>query len=254
MIVRGPGYELRFGDCLELLQEIATSSVDVSITDPPYGVTSLGWDIAPGQWLRLVGELLNASGSVWMFGSLRSIVEALAGEKVWRMAQDIVWEKHNGSNFHNDRFRRVHELAVHLYRGAWADVYKSPVMTHDATKRTVHRKGRPAHMGEIGEYRFESHNGGPRLMRSVIKVRSCHGAAVHPTQKPIGIVEPLIEYSSPPKGVVLDPFMGSGTTGVACLRMGRAFIGIEKDERHFETAVKRLEREAAQGKLFVEES
>ena len=152
----------------------------------------------------------------------------------------VLWRKHNGSVFHADRFRRVHEHVVQFYRGEWSAVYKKPVTTKDATSKTARRKGRPAHTGQIDGKAYLSHDGGPRLQRSVIEVRSCHGHAQHPTQKPVGIVTPLIEYSCPPDGVVLDPFAGSGTTLVAAKRLGRKAIGIEIEERYCEIAADRL--------------
>jgi len=80
-------------------------------------------------------------------------------------------------------------------------------------------------------------------MRSVIAVRSCHGYAVHPTQKPVGIVDPLIRFSCPPGGLVVDPFMGSGTTMRAAKDAGRPGIGIEIEERYCEIAARRMEQE-----------
>jgi len=105
----------------------------------------------------------------------------------WKLAQDIVWEKHNGSNSANDRFRRLHELALHFYRGVWREIPKEPQYTNDATARTVRRKKRPPHWGEIGESHYVSKDGGPLLMGSVIYAKSCHGYAVNETQKPEAI-------------------------------------------------------------------
>lgn len=77
-------------------------------------------------------------------------------------------------------------------------------------------------------------------MRSVLKVRSCHRSAIHKTQKPLGIVLPLVAYSVPRGGLVVDPFMGSGTTGIAAIHHGCKFIGIENDPQHFEAAKQRI--------------
>jgi site-specific DNA-methyltransferase (adenine-specific) len=95
-------------------------------------------------------------------------------------------------------------------------------------------------MGHIEAGHYVSQDGGPRLMRSVLAVRSCHGYAEHPTQKPIDLLTPLIEYSCPPGGLVLDPFMGSGSTLVAARQSGRRAIGIEIARGDCETAVARL--------------
>lgn len=187
---------------------------------------------------------------MWVFGSLRFFLEGRSEFEEWTLAQDIIWEKHNGSSFHADRFKRVHEHAVQFYRGEWSAVYKAPVTTPDATARAVRRKQRPPHTGHIEAGSYVSHDGGPRLMRSVIAVRSCHGEAEHPTQKPVGIIDPLLRYSCRPGGIVLDPFMGSGSTLVAAKSLGLRAVGIEINERYCEIAAKRL----SQGVLDLHEA
>jgi site-specific DNA-methyltransferase (adenine-specific) len=146
-----------------------------------------------------------------------------------------------------DRFKRVHEHIVQFYQGSWGKIYKAVVTTPDAVKKTARRKLRPAHMGQIERGAFLSLDGGPRLMRSVIAVRNCHGYAEHPTQKPVGILGPLIEYSCPKGGVVCDPFMGSGSTLCAAKDLGRLAIGIEKNRKYCEVAVRRLSQEVLFG-------
>lgn len=224
------------GDCREILPKIGP--VDVVVTDPPYGDTSLDWDSPVRGWLGLVD-----APQVWCFGSMRFWLEHGQEFASWTYGQEIVWEKHNGSSFHADRFKRVHELAVHFYRGVWGDLYHETPTTNDATERTLRRKQRPPHTGHIGASTYASEDGGPRLMRSVQYVRSEHGRAFHPTQKPLGILRPLIEYSCPPGGLVLDPCAGSGSTLVAARELGRKAIGIEINERYCEAAIVRLTQE-----------
>ena len=222
------------GDCREVLQDIVADCV---VTDPPYGETSLEWDKWQSGWLPMV-----QSSSMWCFGSLRMFMENATDFDGWKLAQDVIWKKHNGSNFHADRFRRIHEHALHFYRGKWSDVWKSVQVTMDAIARTVRTKSRPTHTGHIDATPYESKDDGPRMMTSVIEARSCHGYAVHPTQKPVAILGPLIEYSCPIGGIVLDPFMGSGSTLVAARDCGRRSIGVEADEKYCEAAAKRLQQ------------
>jgi site-specific DNA-methyltransferase (adenine-specific) len=233
------------GDSREILPQLPQASFDLVLADPPYGETSLAWDQRVAGWQALVRPLLKPSGSLWCFGSLRFFMAEgmAAGFAGWRLAQDLVWEKHNGSNFHSDRFKRVHENIAQFYPAGmrWTDVYKHPVYTLDATRRTIRRKQRPSHLGGIGAGHYIAEDGGPRLMRSVIYARSCHGYAIHKTQKPIPCLNPVLLYSCPPGGVVLDPFAGAGSTLVAAADQGLRAVGIEIREEACEQAVERLQ-------------
>lgn len=218
------------GDCRAVMRNEWESGIaDGCITDPSYGDTSLEWDKRCDGWIAEVARVLKPTASVWVFGSMRflSAVFIEMESAGFRYAQDIVWEKQNGTGFHNDRFRRVHEHAVQFYRGAWGDLFKDPQYTMDARPKVVRRKTRPTHTGHIDAGHYVSEDGGPRLVRSVIDVANEHGRAVHPTQKPLGILAPLISYSVPPGGLVIDPFMGSGSTGIAAEMLGRRWLGCE---------------------------
>jgi site-specific DNA-methyltransferase (adenine-specific) len=240
---------LILGDCRELMGWGATAAV--TLADPPYGETSLKWDRWQDGWVQAVRDHVQVGATLWCFGSFRMFLYH-GGDfwPDWNFAQDVVWEKHNGSSFHADRFKRVHEYATQWYRGAWGQVYKDPQTTNDATARTVRRKTRPTHTGHIENAAYTSHDGGPKLARSVMYVRSEHGHAIHPTQKPLGILEPLIRYSTKPGELVFDPFAGSCSTLVAAAECGRKAIGIEGDEEMCEKAALRL----SQGVLALEGS
>jgi site-specific DNA-methyltransferase (adenine-specific) len=237
------------GDCREILPALEPASVDLVVADPPYGTTKLEWDERDLTWLERCGMVLRPEGTVWCFGSMKTfMLQGRAIESLgWTVAQDLVWQKHNGSNFAADRFRRVHEHVVHLFRGRWDAVHKAPVMHMDHTrKRQIRRKGRPPHLGVTDpDHVYTAVDGGPRHELSVIEVRSCHGYAEHPTQKPIGILAPLIAYSCPPGGLVLDPTMGSGSTLVAAKQAGRRAVGIELEEKYCEIAARRVSQEMA---------
>ncbi|MGX9943098.1 DNA-methyltransferase [Bradyrhizobium denitrificans] len=219
------------GDCRDLMP--TQGPFDLILADPPYGDTSLAWDRRVDGWLRLACAALKPSGSLWVFGSLRCFM-ATAGQFTdagLRYAQEIVWEKQNGTSFHADRFKRVHELVAQFYRAdvPWSDVFNDVQTTPDATARTVRRKMRPPHTGHIDAGHYVSEDGGPRLMRSVIYARNCHGTAIHPTEKPSGLIEILIRTSCPQGGLVGDWFAGSGAAGEACRLSGRRYVGCEID-------------------------
>jgi site-specific DNA-methyltransferase (adenine-specific) len=224
---------LYLGDCREIAPQL--DRVDLVLTDPPYGQTSLKWDRWVDGWPSIA---LTLAPVLWCFGSFRMFVDRWKDFDCWKMSQEIVWEKHNGSSCANDRFRRKHELAVHFYDPAlkWKEIYKKPVTTPDAVAKTVRRKERPPHWGKIESSTYTSQDGGPRLMSSVIRHRSCHGYAIAPTQKPEGLLHPLIEYACPEGGTLVDLFAGSGSSLRAARFMGRRAIGIESDEAMCEKA------------------
>lgn len=246
--------QLYLGDCREVLPKLGVTA-DCIVTDPPYESTSLKWDRWPDGWLEVAASVTR---SMWCFLPVRQFAEPPyrgiefrgAG---WRLSQDLegeeedradhlVWEKHNGSGSAADRFKRVHEIACHWYRGDWGSGYHAVPTTPDATARTVRRKERPPHWGHMGEGHYTSEDGGPRLMRSVIRVRSMHGRAIHKTQKPGGLLEPMIEYACPPGGLVVNMFAGSGSTLVTARMMGCRSIGIEADEPQAERAAQWLDQ------------
>lgn len=213
---------------------------DCVIADPPYGETSLSWDRWPEQWPQTVA---GSASSMWCFGSMRMFLERRDEFETWKFGQDVVWEKHNGSGFAADRFNRVHEHAVHWYRGPWRAGYhatpKSFVGVDPRSRKNVSAsKDRGAHFGAVGGDTWT--DDGTRLARSVLKVRNMHKRAAHPTEKPIGILAPLVEYACPPGGLILDPFAGSGSTAVAARLTGRRTVLIEADERYCEAITRRL--------------
>lgn len=230
------------GDCRGLMA--AEGPFDLIIADPPYADTSLAWDRRVHGWLEVANTALKPTGSLWLFGSMRSFIgsaTAIARAR-FRYAQDIVWEKHNGSGFAADRFKRVHEHAVQLYRAdaPWGGVFNEVQTTADATARALRRKRGPTHTGNIEAAPYASEDGGPRLMRSVIPMRSMHGRAIHPTEKPSALLEILVRTSCPPDGLVGDFFAGSGAAGEACAMTGRRYVGCEIDAEMANAARARL--------------
>ena len=127
--------------------------------------------------------------------------------------------------------KRVHEHAVQFIGLlALGSVWNSVQTTPDAMARTVRRKTTPAHhLGRRAQSHYKSEDGGPRIMRSVIAIPSCHGHAIHPTEKPVNLLAILIRTSCPPRGVVGDFFAGSGAVGEACAATGRDYVGCEID-------------------------
>lgn len=227
--------QLFLGDCREVLPALGVTA-DCMVADPPYGETSLAWDRWPHGWLDVAATVTS---SMWCFGSLRMFLDRRGEFRRWKLSQDVIWEKANGTGFAADRFKRVHETVAHWYRGEWSaichDTPRDPYSGPDKHARA--RAGRGAHLGAIGPYRYE--DDGTRLARSVRFAPSVRGG-LHPTEKPAGILAPLISYACPPGGLVVDPFAGSGSTLDAARGSGRRAIGIEADEKCIEPAANRL--------------
>jgi len=226
---------LYHGDCREIVPTLGLTA-DCIVADPPYGETSLPWDRWPDGWPAAISD---AARSMWCFGSMRMFLAHVREFDFWRLSQDVVWEKPVGTGMAADRFRRVHEHALHWYRGSWADVqHDVPNEGVRKTPRTHLRRQKPTHQSDAVAVAYV--DDGRRLMRSVVPVGNLHGNAHHPTEKPVGILDPLIRYACPPGGTVLDPFAGSGSTAMAARMSGRKAILIEADERYCELIVKRL--------------
>lgn len=231
------------GDFRDLLPAVLAEhgEPDLTLTDPPYGETSLAWDRWPNGWPSLI-----PGRSMWCFGSMRMFLEhrdefTHAG---WKLSQDVVWEKHAGPGFATDRFNRVHEHALHWYSGPWEDIHHDTPRVHTGGKRTAVKR---AAMGAewYGERGTSMDvRDGTTFLRSVVYARSMHGKAINETEKPAGLVEHLVTYGCPPGGLVLDVFAGGCSTLVAARNSGRRAVGIELREEQCARAVEHRLRQA----------
>lgn len=233
------------GDCRDVIPALEGGGlvVDLAVADPPYAETSLEWDRWPGGWPELVATLTS---SMWCFGSARMFDTYGQDFDGWRLSQDLIWDKETASTGGTvDRFLRSHEHIRHYYRGPWGNIHHDAqkVVVPWATKgRRVNRSAtEKAWHGERGASQWE--DDGTRYMLTVLRVDNLVKSALHPTEKPTGVLLPLIAYGCPPGGLVLDPTCGSGSALAAARAIGRRSVGIEADERYCEIAAKRLAQE-----------
>ena len=228
--------QLYCGDFRELLPQVIAEhgEPDLTLTDPPYGETSLAWDRWPDGWPSLI-----PGRSMWCFGSMRMFLDRRDDFGDWKLSQDVVWEKNTGSGFATDRFKRIHEHALHWYRGTWAEVHHEALRVSSNVPdrgKTVRHTGTTPHTGKIARASGWEEDG-TRLATSVMFAPSMRGTAINETEKPAGLVENLLTYGCPPGGLVLDVFAGSCSTLVAARNSGRRAVGIELREEQCAKAV-----------------
>lgn len=225
------------GNCLEIMKDIPSGAVDMVLTDPPYGTTACKWDAAipfEPMWEE-IKRIIKPGGAVLLFGS-EPFSSALRLSNLKWFKYDWIWEKEQGANFMLCKYQpyKVHEIISVFSKGRC--VYY-PQMTEG--KPYISGKGTS---GEItgNVKKVQTKNTGTRYPRSVQKFCTRKNKSVHPTQKPVDLLEYLINTYTKPGETVLDFTMGSGSTGVACVNTGRDFIGIELDETYYKIACARI--------------
>lgn len=161
----------------------------------------------------------------------------------WKLAQDVIWAKPNGTNFLIDRFRRTHETAVHFFRGPWEELQLTALkiqVTETRKRKTARRSAPPPHLNTVGKQPLYVYDG-ERLHPSVIHADSVRGSRwSNETQKPEALVAPLVDYSAGTGGDIIDLFAGSGTALAIAKSRGLRAIGFEKRADQCEDIVTRL--------------
>ena len=235
---------LMLGDCLERMKEIPDGSVDLILTDPPYGTTACKWDSVidlPLMWEQLK-RVIKPNGAIVLFG-IEPFSSFLRCSNIKDYKYDWYWQKERPTNVMQVKRRagKVVETISVFYSSQC--LYIPQKTAHTGELRTNKIKN-----GTLGVL-IDSKNGTPTSYRDdrtrypiqVLKFnRDCLKSNLHPTQKPVALMEYLIKTYTQEGETVLDFVMGSGTTGIACKNTGRKFIGIEKDAGYFEIAKQRL--------------
>jgi len=230
------------GECLTEMQKIESGSVDAIITDPPYGTTACKWDSVIDfelMWEQL-NRIIKPNGAIVLFGS-EPFSSALRMSNIKNYKYDWIWEKEQGANFaiSNKQPLRKHEIISVFYKkqpyyNSIGEKYDKP----KTIKRTDNTKS------------LSSKNDSKPLLESTYTHKKKHSIikiikgknTLHPTQKPIELMEYLIKTYTNENETVLDFTMGSGSTGVAAKNLNRSFIGIEQDPNYFKIAEERINK------------
>lgn len=244
--------KLKQGDCLELMKDVAENSVDLILCDLPYGTSACSWDsVIPmdklwEQYLRI----LKPTGTVVLFGSepFSSVVRT---SNLAMYKYDWKWVKPRGANFLNVKYQpsknyediMVFSNCAASYSKKGNNMEYNPIMTEGAPYTSKSGKQKQDKNNSTVRSKIESVttiNTGQRYPKALIEFKP-DSKKLHPTQKPVALLEYLIKTYTSKGALVLDNCMGSGSTGVACKRLGRDFIGIELNEDYFKLAKERIE-------------
>jgi DNA modification methylase len=245
------GQTLILGDCLEVMATLGR--FDAVVTDPPYGTTQCPWDavIPFGEMWDALAACVAADTPVLLFGC-EPFSSLLRASNLRRFKYDWIWNKPKATGFLNAKKQplRGHEIISVFYDRQCA---YHPQKTKGARKQTFRGKHLQTDVyGEMrGDYAYDSDE---RYPNSVITFSSdTQNSSFHPTQKPVGLLEYLLKTYTLPGETVLDFTMGSGTTLVACQKLGRAGTGIEIDPDYFDIACRRVDEATRQPDMFVQQ-
>ena len=240
--------KLLHGDCLELMQTIEDGSIDAIITDPPYGTTACKWDsVIPFEpmWEQL-NRIIKPNGAIVLFGS-EPFSSALRMSNIKNFKYDWIWQKSMPSGMATSSYMpmKYHEIiSIFIFKG-------KPCFNKQLMDRSENGKVRaktPLHgfyksnhikLKNQGLKQYNPLKVNPKSVLNFSSVNNSNGK-LHPTQKPLPLLEYLIRTYTNENDTVLDFTMGSGSTGVACKNLNRGFIGIELDKKYFQIAEKRI--------------
>ena len=233
--------QLYKGDCMELMESIPDESVDMILSDPPYAMTKNKWDVEidlPGLW-RHYKRIVKQNGAIVLFSKMPFTARlAISNQKMFR--HEWIWVKESATGFLNANKApmKLHEnILVFSKKRA---VYNPQMRTGFRPYKCVQGSGSKNY--ENKKYDKETVSNGERFPVDVIRFSRSLDRGAHPTQKPVALLEYMIRTYTSEGETVLDNYMGSGSTGVACVNTGRNFIGIELDDYYFDVAQQRIEQ------------
>jgi site-specific DNA-methyltransferase (adenine-specific) len=228
------------GDCLEVMKTIPDASIDAIITDPPYGTTACKWDsVIPFEpmWEQLK-RIIKPNGAIVLFGS-EPFSSALRMSNIKQYKYDWIWDKVKTGNPLNAKkcpLPKTENISI-FYSNP--PIYNPQMSLREKVKKSgnVNKDNIKCFKGLDGKNREYTH----KYPTNVLVFSNANQIGkVHPTQKPVALLEYLVKTYTQENQTVLDFTMGSGTTGIACKNLNRNFIGIEKDDNYFKIASDRI--------------
>lgn len=231
------------GDCLDVMQDIPMQSIDMILCDLPYGTTACKWDTCipfESMWEQLK-RVTKKNGAIVLFGS-QPFTSALVMSNPKMFRYEIIWEKERPTNifFMKKQIAKVHENILVFYKHQ--PIYNPQMeksLEPENNKHKVINNTSRTHKKQ--KYVFtEGYNNKVRYPRSIQKINRDRFNALHPTQKPVALMEYLIKTYTNEGETVLDNCAGSGTTAIACLNTGRNYILIEKEQQYIDVIHKRI--------------
>lgn len=238
--------DLRHGDCLELMKSISDNSIDMVLTDPPYGTTACKWDTVIDfelMWKELK-RITKDNGAICLFGA-QPFTAALIMSNPKMYKYDWVWQKDKATNHLNAKRQpmRRNELISVFYKKQCLYSPQLSIKDPKNIRPATTKRKQAENYGSMTKESKRSIPVGMSYPNETLKFRGMFGdkgKSLHPTQKPVALLEYLIKTYTLENETVLDFTMGSGSTGVACKNLNRKFIGIEKDYKYFEIAKERI--------------
>ena len=243
-------HKLILGDCLEELKKISDKSVDIVLTDPPYGTTQCKWDsVIPFEpmWKQLK-RIVKDNGCIALFGTEPFSSHLRLSNLDW-FKYDWVWNKKKPSNIFlvkKQPLKNIELISIFYNKQPTYNpqpTLKSTGKGFSQKNHNSYHKDQTKGIAKVIDNRNTSNVGYPKVLLDHIKVLnnlSKDKSGLHPTQKPIELCEYFIKTYTNENDTVLDFTMGSGSTGVACKNLNRKFIGIEKDQNYFNIAKNRI--------------
>ena len=236
------------GDCLKKMLELPEKSVDLVVCDPPYGTTTIKWDEVLNftEMWECYERIVKPKGVIVLFGSQPFSSQLICSKLDW-FRYELIWNKNKcGSpGLAKKRPMKVHENILIFYREA-GGTYNPQMEEGEPYARTS--KKTEGYVGRKNDHGYglkpvkSFENKGTRYPKSILNISRDFSAQqqVHPTQKPVPLMEWLIKTYSNEGDMVLDNCMGSGPVGIAAKKLGRNFTGIEKDPDYFALAEARI--------------